>query len=158
MDSKEYDKNMSTLIFCFLFWVLFAFTEGLREAYIRNEEKKPRLQKAHTNLQLTIISQRILILILIGWNIFSNMYSCSGGRILLSVSYIIGMSFMFIFINNNTYFAARNNLNPDIFVEDEKSNCLDISERPMIYLNYTIRRNLFIIGLTIEIVVWILFT
>ena len=125
---------MTYLILSFLFWILYSFFEGMKEA---NYNHHRDLSKSHTDIKKTIYNiQRMLVLITVNINIINHISW-------LALISFISMLLIFPYIHNGIYFITRKKLNPIDFYD---VSCQNIKENPSICFKKHIRIKLALVG------------
>lgn len=117
------------IILSYIFWILYSFMEGIREANLRQNAPKSEVKLKMYNLQ------RIGVLLMVSILLYFKIK-------FLAILVFASMLLTFPYIHNGTYFSTRNRLSPlEGFCKDSKD------EKLSIHFNYKIRSRLIIIGI-----------
>lgn len=87
------------IILSYIFWILYSFIEGIREANLRQNAPKSEVKLKMYNLQ------RICVLLMVSILLYFKIK-------FLTILVFASMLLTFPYIHNGTYFSTRNRLSP----------------------------------------------
>jgi len=138
---------MMTLIITNLIWVIYSMIEGLREGFFWHFKANTK-RDCQFELHPIFAFQRSIVLSLIGLLLFNSIG-------LYSIPTILSMMLIFSFFHNGTYYVTRNKLDNNIYKLGWIDQSTTSTAKMTKIMNYRNRTIFMIIGVLLQVFMYL---